>query len=252
VRVPAKRVMERAAEHGGLRRVELAEWLDAYGVVAGVTARSPDHDFVLSGPQASRTPWDRLLDGLGRERFPTVVAARQVHGASVAVHRHPEPGVRVGDGVDGHVAARPGVLLAVTVADCVPIYLMSPTAEAVALLHAGWRGVAAGVVEQGIEVLAAEGGWLASDLIMHCGVSICGDCYEVGPEVVHAVTGRTPDGPSRLDLRQTILERAARVGVTRASTSGWCAAHDRTLFWSHRASGGKAGRMAAFLGRPLP
>jgi YfiH family protein len=252
VRPDPERVRERPADDGGLRRYELAEWRDAYGIVAGVTAQHPAQNFALTGPTASVDPWNRLLDALGRGRLPSVVAGRQVHGAEVAVHEHPAAGVTVGNDVDGHVTSRAGVLLAVTVADCVPIYIADPGRGAVALLHAGWRGIAAGVVERGIETLLAQVDDHAESLVMHCGVSVCGDCYEVGPEVVRAVTGRSVGAPSHLDLRQEVLERAARSGVARLSASEWCAAHDEGIFWSHRASGGNAGRMAAFLGRPMP
>jgi copper oxidase (laccase) domain-containing protein len=87
---------------------------------------------------------------------------------------------------------------------------------------------------------------------MHCGISICGDCYEVGPEVFLGVTGRPADGKQRLDLREAIGWRARRAGVERVTRSPWCTAHDRDRFYSHRASAGADGRMLAYLGRPLP
>jgi copper oxidase (laccase) domain-containing protein len=143
------------------------------------------------------------------------------------------------------------VLLAVSVADCVPVYLTAPAAGAIALLHAGWRGTAAGILEAGIEVLERHAAVSRSDIVMHCGVSICGSCYEVGPEVILNVTGRSVDNPERLDLRAELARRAERAGVTEVTISPHCAAHDGGRFHSHRASGGRAGRMIAYLGRPL-
>ena len=84
---------------------------------------------------------------------------------------------------------------------------------------------------------------------MHCGVAICGTCYEVGSEVFEALELSPPaDGRGLLDLR-AVLERQGRaLGVSRVSTSDRCSAHDAADFFSHRASGGADGRMVAYLG----
>ncbi len=86
---------------------------------------------------------------------------------------------------------------------------------------------------------------------MHCGVGICGACYEVGPEVLARFAARTDTSPRHLDLRAVLVEQARRLGVGDVSVSPWCSAHDRDWFFSHRASGGRDGRMVAYLGRPL-
>ncbi len=120
-----------------------------------------------------------------------------------------------------------------------------------ALVHAGWRGTAAGVLERGIARLAAVAGVIESDVVMHCGVGICGDCYEVGSEVMAGCgLAREGAGPWHLDLRSRLVEEAGRLGVREVSSSGWCSAHDRPAFYSHRASRGSDGRMVAYLGFP--
>jgi len=86
---------------------------------------------------------------------------------------------------------------------------------------------------------------------MHCGVGICGACYEVGPEVLPRFDAGTDAGPQRLDLRAVLVAQAHRLGVGEVSVSPWCSAHDHDRFFSHRASGGHDGRMVAYLGRPL-
>jgi copper oxidase (laccase) domain-containing protein len=86
------------------------------------------------------------------------------------------------------------------------------------------------------------------DIKMHCGVSICGDCYEVDSDVLQGVTGQPNRTRGKLDLRAVLLDRAARTGVREQSVSPWCSSHDRELFFSHRRSGGKEGRMLAYLG----
>jgi copper oxidase (laccase) domain-containing protein len=83
---------------------------------------------------------------------------------------------------------------------------------------------------------------------MHCGVGICGECYEVGPEVATRF-GRS--GTIRLDLRAALAQQARELGIDDVSISPWCSAEGRDRFFSHRASGGRDGRMIAYLGRPL-
>ena len=86
---------------------------------------------------------------------------------------------------------------------------------------------------------------------MHCGVGICGQCYEVGSEVVVGC-GRPADGPGpwHLDLRDVLADQAAALGVRNVTLSSRCSAHERPTFYSHRASRGTDGRMVAYLGIP--
>jgi copper oxidase (laccase) domain-containing protein len=137
------------------------------------------------------------------------------------------------------------------VADCVPVYLAAPAVRAVGLLHAGWRGSAAGILERGVRLLTSRAGCTPGDIVMHCGVGICGDCYEVGPEVLEGFGLRGDGrGPWRLDLRERLTDQGAALGIREISSSSWCSAHHRPLFYSHRASGGSDGRMVAYIGIP--
>jgi YfiH family protein len=235
-------------------RFELAPWHEASGLVAGITGRGieagPGFDLGLwseapVGEVMSR--WRALRHSL--PAFSSVVLGNQIHGAALMV-AEPTAGWTQVDGIDGWVTASPGVLLTVTVADCIPVYLAVP-GRGVALLHAGWRGTAAGILERGVARLLALTGAPARDIAMHCGVGICGDCYEVGSEVM-AGCGFDPHGtgPWHLDLRSTLAEQGSRLGIRRISVSSHCSAHDRALFYSHRASRGTDGRMVAYLGMP--
>jgi copper oxidase (laccase) domain-containing protein len=120
------------------------------------------------------------------------------------------------DGTDGHATAERGVLLTVTVADCVPVYLTVPKKGAIALVHAGWRGTADGILEQCVELLKWRGFAKASDIVMHCGVGICGNCYEVGSEVAVRF-GLT--GTVMLDLRAILTQHARQLGIDEISVS---------------------------------
>jgi YfiH family protein len=192
--------------------------------------------------------WDRLRLATGMSE---VVHARQVHEASVRWHRAEAPGLHLLDSCDGHGTNEAGILLAITVADCVPVFMVDPRRRAVALLHAGWRGTAAGILERGVAVLAEEAGSRPPDVHVHLGPAICGGCYEVGPEVFSALGLRIPSEPSPLDLRAALALRAAAAGVPerQITLSAHCT-RCGTGFFSHR--GGDRARQAGFLGVRAP
>jgi YfiH family protein len=243
---------EAPAVRGDFPCFELQEWASEFQLIAGVTARGAD--FGLSSPEPTAAVldrWRRLRSSL-RPAFGGLVVGRQCHRTTLALHQSPASGWQILDDTDGHLTNQTGCLLTVSVADCVPVYLAAPGSRWFGLLHAGWRGVAGGIVEEGISRLAALACLPPMDIVIHCGISICGDCYEVGPEVLQAVAGESATGKQRLDLRQAIGRRAHRAGVERVTSSPWCTAHDRERFYSHRASAGADGRMLAYLGRPSP
>ncbi|MFQ6047463.1 MAG: polyphenol oxidase family protein, partial [Gemmatimonadales bacterium] len=162
----------------------------------------------------------------------------------------PAEGLLLSRGLDGHVTASRGVLLGVTTADCVPVYLLHQKSGTIGLVHAGWRGTRDGVLMAAVRKvcrIAGEGPW---DLVMHCGVSICGSCYEVGPEVLSMFGGDAERGPGKLDLRAVLAGQAQALGIERVTVSSWCTLHHEGSFHSHRGSGAGGGRMLAYLGRP--
>ena len=246
--------MTEAPVAGPIPRYELADWHSRYGIVAGITARGggPGAGFDLG--LWTREPvgevmmrWREFRRAVGG--FSGHAMAHQVHGAALAWHPAGQ-GWMVLDGVDGHFTDAPGILLLVTVADCIPVYLAVP-GKAVALLHAGWRGTAAGILERGVAELCRVTGAIPTNVVAHLGVGICGSCYEVGSEVMAGCRQTAAgSGPWHLDLRAVLAERAALAGVSSVTTSTWCSAHHRPAFYSHRASGGADGRMVAFIGIP--
>ncbi len=183
--------------------------------------------------------WRRLREATGIAR---AVHGRQVHAAAVAVHEGGPPGIVLLDDIDGHVTGDAGVLLTVSIADCVPVFLVDPDARRVALLHAGWRGAAAGILDAGMRALGST----ADRLRMHLGPAICGHCYEVGPEVFEAL-GLAGRGKGMLDLREWLAARALEAGVSAdaITISGHCTRCGHG-FYSHR--GGRAERQVAFVG----
>jgi len=247
-------VLEVPAGDAAVPRLELADWAARFGLVAGITTRLGGFSLGLWSEETVgqvMTRW-RAFRRAFEPRFPTVVLGHQVHGSTVQWHESLPPGWMVLDGVDGHATAQAGVLLAITVADCIPVYLAVPDRGIVALVHAGWRGVAGGVLEQGVETLTGHSGAARRNIVMHCGIGICGNCYEVGSEVAEQLNGRPGEaGQSYVDLRSILAARAANLGIREVTISTYCTAHHQHRFYSHRASGGRDGRMVAYLGKPL-
>ena len=184
--------------------------------------------------------WRALQRDLARGG-PRFATAAQVHGNRVVVHGTGWEGWLRVDGADGHLATARGTALGVTIADCVPVFIAHP-GGAVALLHSGWRGTAARIVEHAISALEHRG-HPAQELRVHLGPAICGDCYEVSPDVYSQLTGRAVAGPATVDLRALIAADARDAGVRHITTSPWCTRCHNDRFFSHRA--GDTGRQVA-------
>jgi polyphenol oxidase len=192
-----------------------------------------------------------LLAGtLGRD--PAHVAMGwQLHGAEVQVHHEPPAPGRRGFGspgddlarVDAQVTDSPDVTPLVLVADCVPVALAAP--GAVAMVHCGWRGVAAGIVARAVTAVRRLGD--SDELAAAIGPAIGPCCYEVGPEVsdvfmrnghADALAGRM------LDLPHVVQRELEALGVQDVAVAGICVSCHPELFFSHRRDGGLTGRQA--------
>jgi hypothetical protein len=249
------RVVEEALLPGNVPLWVHPEWSERFPwLVQGTTGRgSGGEPFDLAlggdrpvGPAVDR--WRRLAALAGMR---TAIHSRQVHGTEIWVHRERgAPAVAVMDGWDGHATERAGLLIAVGIADCTPVSIVDAERHCVALVHAGWRGAAAGIVERGIERLAAEWESAPDALWLHCGPAICGRCYEVGPEVHAALHPDRPPPPGKanVDVRAAIVERAVGHGVRpeRITVSAHCTRCGGGHFFSHR--GGDLGRQYGVLG----
>ncbi len=243
-------VEEKAAT--GLPALVHADWMERFPwVVQGCTTRGPDAAPLDFGLFSDASPAQRIMEAwqilLHATEMPRAVHAHQVHGAEVRVHDEGPPGLLVGRACDGHVTNAAGVLLAVTTADCVPVFLVDPRHRIVAALHAGWRGSAAGILEAGLDRMREVG---ADDpgLHVHLGPAICGRCYEVGPEVFESLGEPVPQGPTPIDLRAVLARRAVAWGVEPAhvTISSHCTRCTRSGLFSHR--GGDRERQVGYIG----
>ncbi len=241
-------VREPRVEVAGIPLHPVPHWTAAFPwLIHGTTgAGAPDEDaadlgFFGSTPTGTLLGrWRTFLQELG---VPRAVHSEQVHGSAVVEHMERLPGIHVGHGRDGHVTGYPGILLTVSLADCVPVFLVEERLRRVALLHAGWRGAAAGIVTSGLDALGGD----RDRTHAHLGPAICGSCYEVGPEVHRALGLPEPESNTPIDLRAVLARRlvAEGIGPERLTVSAHCTKHGDGFF-SHRA--GSRGRQMGVLG----
>ncbi len=187
-----------------------------------------------------------------------IAVAHQVHGAELISHPDPtslrcsfasyEPDdERRGPGegeipeADGHVITAEGAAALVFVADCVPVALSGP--GGVAMLHCGWRGLAAGIIGKGVGAVGA------TDAAVGPSIGPC--CYEVGAEVLAAFDqlGEGIARGRRLDLPEVARRLLSEAGVERVEVSGLCTSCESELFFSHRRDRGRTGRQAGLVWR---
>jgi YfiH family protein len=222
----------------------------------------------------SAAPWDSLNLGSAvgddpaavaenRRRFVALTGAqpqwlRQVHGCTV-VQARAESAAGEPPCADAAWTDQPGVACIVQVADCLPVLLAAPAGRAVAAAHAGWRGLAAGVVEASVAALCAAAGCAPAQVLAWLGPCIGPRRFEVGDDVLRAF-GQTPGRadprcfvsapPSGVaprwwaDLPQLARDRLARAGVHQVSGGQWCTVEQRSSFFSFRRDG-ITGRLAA-------
>jgi len=198
-----------------------------------------------------------VLNGLGcngRE----LCAVRQVHGANVAIVAAEQPH-------DNHMSADALIsddarrVLSVRVADCVPVLLASEDGRWVAAVHAGWRGIVAGVVPAALGALCLHSGQIgAHQVLAAIGPCIGMDAFEVGADVLDAMSSllgdeaplrRDTSGKGHVNLRQAVRIQLLRGGMdeSRIDQSDRCTFRDREEFYSHRRDSAVTGRMAALI-----
>jgi hypothetical protein len=212
-------------------------------------------DLKDDGEQIERN-YARLFEAIGRAGRERC-RMHQVHGAIVHDVQRGEPfeSGRKGDAI---VSDDPSRVIAIRVADCVPILLATENGRLVAAIHAGWRGVIAGVVTESVVQMLRRSGATAEHLLAAIGPCISEPAFEVGSEVVAAFAERfgsdsptrmLPDKKGRVDLRAAVRLQLLRRGVleSRIDQTDRCTVRDAAEFFSHRREHGITGRMAAVI-----
>ena len=187
-----------------------------------------------------------------------LAVSRQVHRAQVlqVCEAHVGRGVFDGDispEADGLMTDRPGVALVKHSADCVSIYLVDRARPAIALLHAGWRGTAERIAQEGLRRMAEVFGTRPENCLAAIVPSIGPCCFQVGPDVSAVFEESFPGwglvSGDRVDLWECNRRQLQEMGVPpeNVCVAGLCTACNTDTFFSHRAERGKTGAMAAFL-----
>lgn len=161
---------------------------------------------------------------------------RQVHGVTAV----DASGAAAGTAADASFTTSRNVVCAVMAADCLPVLFAEESGAAVGVAHAGWRGLAAGVIEATVAAMRVP----PSRLLVWLGPAIGPDAYEIGSEVRDAFLARdaraqaafapTRPGHWRLDLYAVARQRLAAIGIARVSGGGFCTATDMERFFSYR------------------
>lgn len=230
-----------------------ADWIVPDGLPAEVGAvMTTRHGGV------SAAPWDTMNIGDAVGDAPDAVGANRARLAdAIGVapvwlrQRHSARVVRVGPAdvgrppadADGCVSREFGVACTVQVADCLPVLLAAPQGRAVGTAHAGWRGLAGGVVEAALDALCDEAGCAPAEVAAWLGPCIGPRRFEVGADVVEAFGGGARFVPApaaagvpkwHADLAGLARDRLGALGVSRVGGGRWCTVDDASRFFSFR------------------
>lgn len=180
-----------------------------------------------------------------------IVGGHQIHGAEVKTVQGPGHH----EGYDAFVSDRPGLVLAVTVADCTPIMIYDPVRRVVAAAHAGWRGTVAGVAVATLKRMVDAYGTDPADCHAYLAACIGPGNFEVSVDVAerfaeHRVTGPDDRDKYLVDLKGANADQLVEAGLRREQLeiSPYCTVADNDRFFSYRKEGGRTGRMLGVIG----
>ena len=194
-----------------------------------------------------------------------IVASKQTHTTNVKIVSKKDCGKgiyreRDYDDVDGMITNEKGIVLATYFADCVPLYMVDTQIKAIGLSHSGWRGTVGKIGKVTLDLMKETYGTNPKDVIACIGPSICRDCYEVSEDVATefeaAFKGREKDilinkgnGKYQLDLWECnyIIFKECGVYEENIHMPDICTCHNMEMMFSHRATQGRRGNLAAFL-----
>lgn len=167
------------------------------------------------------------------------------------------------ENVDGLVTNVPDVILATFYADCVPLYFADPVHRAIGLSHSGWKGTVNNIAAETVRVMEQEFGTRPEDILAAIGPSICQDCYEVSEDVIEQFREKYEEslwpqlfkdgcqpGKYQLNLWEACRQNMLGAGILaeHIEVTDVCTCCNPEILFSHRASKGKRGNLAAFLG----
>lgn len=195
-----------------------------------------------------------------------MVFSDQVHDTKIHVVTEEDRGrgyqfPRELKGIDGLITECTNIPLVTYYADCVPLYFVDTKRKVIGLSHSGWKGTVNKMAIHTIQAMTKEFGTNPKDVVAVIGPSICRDCYEVSEDVASAfakayqkeiaesMLEAKANGKNQLDLWLANIENCLEAGIPRENitNSNLCTCCNHEIFFSHRASNGKRGNLAAFL-----
>lgn len=208
--------------------------------------------------------YNRICNSLGLEPSD-LIFSDQVHNTKIHVvteaDKSRSPYEKRLEGMDGLITNVPNLTLVTSYADCVPLFFVDPVHKAIGLSHSGWKGTAHKIGLKTVKAMQEQFGSNPGELITVIGPSICNECYEISEDVAKAFMNNfSPQETNhflykknnekyQLDLwlanKYIMLE--AGIKEEHISISNLCTCCNSSLFFSHRASNGKRGNLAAFL-----
>lgn len=236
---------------GGVSQGEIGSMNLSFG-------REPDRENVEENHR-------RLAAAIGYEP-ENMVFSRQTHTTNIMKVTEEDRGlgfIREQDynNIDGLITNVPGLVLVTFYADCVPLLLVDPVHRAIGSAHSGWRGTVGNIGKTVVESMAKAYGTRPEDVVASIGPSICQDCYEVSGDVIEEFRNAyasdlwpflfygKDDGKYQLNLWRACYENFLGAGLLpeHISLPDLCTCCNPKLLYSHRASGGRRGNLAAFL-----
>lgn len=215
--------------------------------------------------EAVKENYERILTAMGMNET-ALAFSDQVH--DTLIHRITKEDINEANryekklvGIDGLITNEPGITLITSYADCVPLYFVDPVNKAIGLSHSGWKGTVGKIGKKTVEAMQREFGSNPKDIIAVIGPSICFDCYEISEnvaeefmgnfsnEIVSEILYNKGNGKYQLDLWLTNKHILLEAGLRKEhiTNSNLCTCCNDSLLFSHRASNGHRGNLAAFM-----
>ncbi|MBD3272216.1 MAG: hypothetical protein GF384_06745 [Elusimicrobia bacterium] len=184
---------------------------------------------------------------LEQQQISGIAFGEQVHGNRITVIDRRLSGEHWFKQTDGFVTQCPGMCLGIFTADCVPVWCVIPGRRLVGIAHAGWRGIAKGIIVNMVQAMSCLNGNSTEHMMVSIGPHIRSCCYSAGNECARAFSVSPRE---RFSLEDEIIAQCIRMGITESNVSRapWCTAHDHTYFYSYRKENGTEARMLSVIG----
>ncbi|MEC1156929.1 peptidoglycan editing factor PgeF [Cytobacillus horneckiae] len=256
--------------------VMIDDWNQTYGIIAGMTTKQGGFSqgafsSLNMGLHVKDSEGDVLKNRreLGEiihfpiEQWVGAEQTHQTHIENISEHQSGRGSMSYEDsfkGTDGFFTSSKGILLTMCYADCIPIYFLHPSSNAIGIVHAGWKGTVNGIAEEMVKRFKAKG-IKASEIKVAIGPGICQDCYIVNDFVIDQAKRfiggeyskpyqQISEGQYSLDLKLLNKQILIRAGIIESSlqVTNYCTSCHHDLFFSHRRDKGHTGRMMSFIG----